>query len=87
MEVDEQDVPAHTTVQEGSGEKEMVLVSRGGVGGRLQGIQRLWAPPGDDDLLLIPGEGDLDSGQRLDSGGQEFFMSKGGVEEDGKNPQ
>ena len=31
------------------------LGDRGGAGSHLQGIQLLWAPPGDGDLLLILG--------------------------------
>ena len=63
----------------------MVLGGGGGVGGHLQGIQRLWASPGDGDLL-IPGAVDLGSGQLLDSVGQELVTGKGGVEGDVNNP-
>ena len=52
----------------------------GGAGGHLQVIQRLWAFPGDGDLLLIPGAVDLGGGQRLAGGGQEFVTVEGGVE-------
>ena len=59
----------------------------GGAGSHLHGIQRLWAPPGDGDLLPIPGVGDLSGGRRLAGGGQEFVTGEGGVEEDDDNPQ
>ena len=58
----------------------------GGLVSHLQGIQRLWAPPGDGDLLLILGAGDLGNGQQLAVGGQEFVTGKEVVEEDDKNP-
>ena len=87
MEVAEQDTSAHRSVQEVSEEEVMALGVRGGAGSRLQGIWCLWAPPGDGDLLLIPGEGDIGGGRRLYKGGQEFFTGEGGVEEDEENPQ
>ena len=59
----------------------------GGGGGHLQVAQRLWASPGDGDLLLIPGVGDLGGGQRLAGGGQEFVTGEGSVEDDELNPQ
>ena len=40
---------------------------------------RLWAPPGDGELLPIPGTGDLARGRRLDSGDQELVPGKGSV--------
>ena len=64
-----------------------MLGGGGGEGVHIQGIQRLWAPPGDFDLLLIPWTGDLGSGRRLVGGGQELVMGEGDVEEDEKNLQ
>ena len=58
----------------------------GGAVGHLQVIQRLWAPPGDGNVLSITGAGDLGGRQRLADSGQEFVTGKGGVEEDDKNP-
>ena len=63
------------------------LSGGGGAGGHLQGIQRLWSPLGDGDLLPIPGSGDLGCKKLLDRGGQELFMGKGIVEEDENNTQ
>ena len=63
MEVAELDAPEHRAVQEGSGEEEKALGGGGGAVGHLQGIQRLWAPPGYGDLLLIPVAGDLCGGR------------------------
>ena len=87
MEIIKQDAPEHIVVQEGSGEEATALGGRGGAGGHLQGIQHLWAPPVYGDLLPIPGVGDLGGERRLDGGGRECFMVKGGVEEDDENTQ
>ena len=87
MEVTERDASAHNAVKEGSGEEVMAIGGRGGVGSHLQGIQRIWAPPGDGDLLLIPREVDLGGGQQLAGCGQKLVMGEGGVEEDDENPQ
>ena len=62
MEVAEQDAPAHIEVKEGSGSEAAAIGGKGGLGGHLQGIQRLWAPPEDGDLLPILGAGDLGGG-------------------------
>ena len=59
VEVTECYAPVHSVVQKGSGEEATALRSGGGEGGHCQDIQRLWAPPVDGDLLLIPGTGDL----------------------------
>ena len=69
MEVPEQDAPLHSAVQEGRGEEVTEIVIRGGAGGPLQVIQRLWAPPGDGYILLIPEAGDLRGGRRMAGGG------------------
>ena len=63
MEVAELDAPEHRAVQEGIGEEAKALGRGGGAVGHLQGIQRLWAPPGYGDLLLIPVAGDLCGGR------------------------
>ena len=52
----------HSTVKMGSGEEATALISRGGEGVHRQVIQHLWEPPGDGDLLPIPGTGDLGCG-------------------------
>ena len=44
-------------------------------------------PPGDGDLLLIPGEGDLDTVWKLAGSGQNFGKGKVSVEGDGDNTQ
>ena len=44
------------------------------------GIQRLWNPPGDGDLLPITVTGDLGSWRQLAGGGQELVTGKGCVE-------
>ena len=49
-------------MEEGSREEVMVIGGGGGEGGYLQGIQRLWTPPGDGDLLPIHRAGDLGGG-------------------------
>ena len=49
------------------------MVSGGGEDvGYLLGFQRLWAPPGDGDLLQIPGTGDIRGKQRLTGGSEEL---------------
>ena len=66
----------------------MTAISGGG-GDRVhrQTFQRLRAPPGDDDLLQIPGTGDIGGRQRLAGGGKKLFPGKGGLEEYDVNPQ
>ena len=56
------------------------LGSGEGVGGHLQGVQILWTPPGDGDLLLTPGAGDLGGRQLLAGAGMEFITGEGGTE-------
>ena len=87
MEGNEWDVPTHSAVQKGSGEEATDINSRRLEGGQRQGIQRLWAPPGDGNLLMIPGKGDIGGGRRLAGSGQELVPVKRCVEEDSKNPQ
>ena len=53
------------TVHQGSGVEETAICGGGGEGGHCQGFQRLWAPPGDGDLLQIPGTGDIGVVRRL----------------------
>ena len=43
--IPEKVVPAHAILQEGGGAEAMSVVSGGGKGGNLNGVQRLWAPP------------------------------------------
>ena len=52
------------------GAEETVFSGRGGEGGHRHIFQRLWAPPGDGDLLKIPGSVDLGGGRRLASVGE-----------------
>ena len=47
----------HGTVQPGIGAEETEISGIEGEVGHCQGFQRLWAPPGDGDLLQIPGGG------------------------------
>ena len=73
----EWDEQAHNTVQTGSRVEETEISGRGGEVGHHQGFQRLWAPPGDGDLLQIPGMGDLSGRQRLAGGGEKLVPVKG----------
>ena len=77
------DAQTHSAVQTGIVEEATACSSRGGETGNYQVFQCLWAPPGDDDLLLIPGTGDLGGGRRLDGGGKELVTGEGGMEDDG----
>ena len=70
VEVPEWDAPVHIAVQKGSREEVTALGGGGGEGGHLQGIQRLWAPPVDDELPPIPMTGDIGRRQQLAGGGQ-----------------
>ena len=87
MEGHEWDVPTHSTVKMGSGAEATAIGSRGGEVGHRQSFQRLLAPPGDGDLLQIPGTGDLGGRRRMDGGGKELVPGKGVMEEDDANPQ
>ena len=60
----------------GSGAEETEISGRGGEGGHRQGFQRLWDPPGDGDLLQIPGAGDLGNGRKLSGSGDELGPGK-----------
>ena len=64
----------------GSGAEETAISGGGVKVGHCPGFQRLWVPPGDGDLLQIPGEGDLESGQRLTGSGEELGSGKEGLE-------
>ena len=71
MEVLTWDAQAHVTIHSGRGAEDTEISSGGGgEGGHLQGFQRLWAPPGDGDLINIPGTGDLGYGRQLAGGGE-----------------
>ena len=87
MEGPKWDALAHITVQTGSKAEAKTIISRGGEGGHLQGFQCLWAPPGDGELLQIPGTGDLGGRRRLAGSGKELVPGEGGMEEDDANPQ
>ena len=82
MEVPEWDAQTHSTVKPGSGAEETAINGKGGEGGHRQGFQRLWAPPGDGNLIQIPGTGDIGGIRRLAGGGEELVPGKVGVEED-----
>ena len=43
--------------------KEKATGRVGGEGGHIQGLQRVWIPPGYGDLFKILGEGDLSGGR------------------------
>ena len=49
----------HSVVKEGGGAEAMALGRIGGKCGYLKGVQRLWKPPWDGDLLQIPGNSDI----------------------------
>ena len=49
----------HGILQPGGGSEETASSGGGGEVGHRQGFQRLWAPPGDGDLLQIPRTGDI----------------------------
>ena len=77
---------AHDVVQEGARAEETSAGSRWGTGAYFTGVQHLWAPPGDGNILQIPGEVDLGGGWRLDLSDTEFGKGVGGVEEDYVDP-
>ena len=83
--VSKQAALAQSTIQEGGRAEATALGSRGGKGGHLKGVQRLWDPPGYGYLLQIHGESDL--GIRLAGGDQEYGEGAGGMDEDGEDPQ
>ena len=87
MEGPEWDAQTHSAVQLGRGAEEMSISGGRGEGGHRQCFQRLWEPPGDSDLLQIPGMGDLGGRRRLAGGGEELFPGKGVLEEDDSHPQ
>ena len=64
----------------------MAISSGEGEGGHRQGFQRIWAPPGDGELLQIPGTGDIGGRQQLAGGGKELVPGKGFLAEDDANP-
>ena len=72
MEDPEWDEQAHGTVFPGSGAEDTEISGGEGEGGHRQGFQRLWDPPGDVELLQIPGVGDLGGGRQLASSGEEL---------------
>ena len=74
-------------MQTGGRAEETAISGRGGEVGHRQDFQRLWAPPGDGDLLQIPGTVDLSGRRRLAGGGDKLDADKGYFEEDGAHPQ
>ena len=64
-----------------------MISGRGVEGGHYQVFQHPCTPPGDGDLITIPGTDDLGSGQRLASSGEELVSGKDGLEEDVAHPQ
>ena len=80
MEGPEWDAQTHGTLHSVIGAEATDISGGGGEGGHHQGFQRLWAPPGDGDLLQISGAGDLGDGQQLDIGGEELGMGEEGLE-------
>ena len=63
-------------MQPGRGAEETAIIGGGGEGFHQQGFQRLWAPPGDGDILQIPGLCDLGNGRQLAGGGEELGPGK-----------
>ena len=64
----------------GSGVEELANIGGGWEGNNRQEFQPLWVPPGDGDLLQIPGEGDPYDVRRLASSGKEFGLDEEGLE-------
>ena len=87
MEGIEWDAQTHGTVKTGRRAEETAIIGGEGEVGHCQGFQRLWAPPGDGDLLQIPAAGDLGGKQRMAGGGEEPVLLKAGLEEDVTHPQ
>ena len=81
------DAQAHGTMHSGRGAKDTANSDGGGEGGQFQGFHRVWAPPGDGDLLQLPKVGDLGDGRRLASSGEELGLVEDGVEEDDAHSQ
>ena len=80
VEGPEWDAQAYGTVHSESGAEETEISGGGGEGGHHQGFHRIWAPPGDGDLLQIPGAGDLGDGRQLAVSDDELGLGKEGVE-------
>ena len=76
----------HRTVKTGSGAEAAAFSSGGGEGGHRHVFQRLRSPPGDGDLLQIPGTVDLGGRRRLAGDGKGLVPGKGGMEEDDAYP-
>ena len=60
----------HSPLQPWSGAENTVISGEGGEGGHRQVFQHPLAPPGDVDLITLPGTDDHGSGQRLAGGGK-----------------
>ena len=63
-------------MQPGHGEEETTIIRVGVAGYQYQGFQRLWAPPGDGEILQIPGTSDLGGRKRLDDSGEGFSQTR-----------
>ena len=74
------DAQAHVTVHSGSRAEETAIIGGRGEGGHRQGFHRIWAPPEDGELLIIPGVGNLSDRLRLAGGGEELGPGKDGLE-------
>ena len=87
VEVPKRITQALITVKEGGGSEVMAFGGRGGKGGNLKGVQRLWAHPNDVPVLQVPGESVIIGGWWLSGGHTESDECAGGLEEDGKDPE
>ena len=71
--------------QEGGGSEATAFSGRGGKGGNLKGVRRLWAHPQYGPILQVPGESDIDGGWWLNGSDPESDKGTGGLEEDDKD--
>ena len=74
-------------MQTGRGVEETEISGGVGEGGCHQGFKRIWVPPREDELLQVPGIGDIGGRLRLAGGNEELVPGKGGLKEDGTHPQ
>ena len=80
VEFPEWDAKGHGPIQLGSRAEEMAIIGIGGEGVQHQVFQRIWEPPGDGDLLQIPGVGNLVNRRQLAGSGEELVPGKEGLE-------
>ena len=71
---------AHCTVRPGSGAEETGISGGGGEVDHRHGFHRLWSPPGDGDLLQIPGGVDLVGVSLMAGSGELLIPDKEGLE-------